>query len=179
MKKVKQLGFEALEGNNARLFGGNSLNKGNPKEKRPLSIKRTSHLVMRSLLARGPLSFLRFEGRIQQIVNKQGKRFGVKVYRFANGGNHLHMVILPMSRRAFNAFIRAITGLIARLVLGVQRGNPKGLLFWEKRPFTRIVEWGQDYKRVCKYLLQNTLEALGFIDYQPRRTRYTPKTSTA
>ena len=178
MRQAKQLGFEILEGNNIKKFGG-ALLTSNPKEKRPLSLKKSSHLVMRSLHARGPLSLLRHNEKIEKIINRQAKKFGVKIYRYANGGNHLHMIILPMSRRAFNSFIRSITGLIARLVLKVERGDPKGIQFWEKRPFTRIVEWGSDYKRVCNYLLQNTLEALGFLEYQPRKTRYNPKTSTA
>jgi REP element-mobilizing transposase RayT len=178
MRREKQLGFEILEGNSVKHFGGAYLSS-NPKEKRPLSLKKSSHLVMRSLLAKGPLSFLRHDEKIRSIISKQAKKFGVKIYRFANGGNHLHMIILPMSRRAFNSFIRAISGLIARLVLKAERGEPKGLQFWEKRPFTRIVEWGRDYKRACNYLLQNTLEALGFIEYQPRKSRFNPKTSTA
>src|SRR6186997_1924555 len=161
MKRTKQLGFEILEGNNVRYFGGAYLSS-NPKEKRPLSLKKSSHLVMRSLLAKGPLSLLRHNEKIEKIIYKQAKKFGVKIYRYANGGNHLHLIVLPMSRRAFNSFIRSISGLIARLVLKVERGDPKGIQFWEKRPFTRIVEWGPDYERVCNYLMQNTLEALGF-----------------
>jgi hypothetical protein len=178
MKHEKQFGFEMLAGNNIKHFGGAYL-KGNPKEKRPLSIKRPTHLVMRSQLARGRYSFLRYDKKINEIINKQGRNLGVKIYRLANGGNHLHLIILSSSRRAFNAFIRAISGLIARLILKIERGSAKNLQFWEKRPFTRIVEWGKDYKSVCAYLLQNTLEALGFIDYQPRKTRYAAKKSTA
>lgn len=177
MKKEKQLGFEILERNNIKHFGGAYL-KGNPKEKRPISIKRSMHLVMRSLLARGSHSFLKYDREITKIINNQGRHFGVKIYRQANGGNHLHLIILPRSRQAFNAFIRAISGLIARLVMSAQRGNPadfeksQSLGFWEKRPFTRVVEWGRDYKKVQAYLVQNTLEALGFIPYQPRKTRF-------
>jgi hypothetical protein len=178
MKTIKQLGFEILEGNNVRHFGGAYLNKGNPKEKRPISVKRSMHLVMRSLIAKGPLTLLKRELEIREIIENQAKVFGVKVYRQANGGNHLHLVVLPRSRQAFNGFIRAISGLIARLILGAQRGNAKSIQFWERRPFTRIVEWGRDYKKVCNYLLQNTLEALGFISYQPRvKTRYRSKKS--
>lgn len=179
MRRAKQLGFEILEDNNVKHFGGAYLNKGNPKKKRPISIKNSSHLVMRSLWAVGPRSLLRHDEKIKEIVTAQAKVFGVKIYKRANGGNHLHMIVLPRSRIAFKGFIRAITGLIARTVLKAERGNPKGIQFWERRPFTRIVEWGRDYKRVCNYLLQDTLEALGFIDYQPRETRYNTKTSTA
>src|SRR4051812_4256054 len=119
MKRVKQMGFALLEGNNVKLFGGAYL-KGNPKEKRPISIKRPSHLVMRSLLAKASRSFLKYDADLRAIVNRQGERFGVKIYRFANGGNHLHMVVIPRSREAFRSFIRAITGLIARRVLGAE-----------------------------------------------------------
>ncbi len=93
---------------------------------------------------------------------------GVKVYRFANSGNHLHLVILPRSRPAFQAFIRAVSGLIARITLKVERGRALGIRFWDARPFTRILAWGRDFRRTSDYLLRNTLEALGFIPYRPR-----------
>src|SRR5947207_3188167 len=115
MRREKQLGFEILEGNKAKYIGGAYLLNSNAKEARPISVKKSSHLVMRSLHAKGQRSFLRFDETIQNTVRKQGKKFGVKVYRFANGGSHLHMIILPRSRVAFNAFIRSISGLIARL----------------------------------------------------------------
>lgn len=177
MKRTKQLGFELLEHKNVKLFGG-SLLKGHAKVKRPITTGRPMHLVMRSLIARGPKSFLRYDRAITNIINSQGLRFGVKIYRNANAGNHIHLIVLPRSRRAFNGFIRAVTGLVARLVLKKERGSSKDMdqqddkfettTFWEKRPFTRILEWGRDYKRACDYLTQNTLEALGFIPYKPR-----------
>lgn len=45
----------------------------------------------------------------------------------------------------------------------------KGQAFWDFRPFSRILYWGRDYQTACRYLLRNTLEALGFIKYQPRK----------
>lgn len=169
MRTAKQLGFRILEESTAKHFGGMYLKNSNAKTKRPLSFKRSVHLVLRSSLAKGERSFLRKNREIQQIINAQGKNLGVKVYKLANAGNHLHLLILPHSRRAFHRFIRAISGLIARAVLGVERGKSKGLKFWDKRPFTQIVEWGRQYRNTCKYLMQNTLEALGFIPYQPRK----------
>jgi hypothetical protein len=149
-------------------FGGAYLKNSHAKVKRPVTVKAPMHLVMRSELAKGSHSLLKLERRVQKIIYDQGRRFGVKVYRLANAGNHLHLVILPRSRRAFSAFVRAISGLIARAVLKVQRGHAKGLKFWAQRPFTRIVSWGREYREVCNYLLQNTLEALGFVAYRPR-----------
>lgn len=171
MTQAKQLGFQILELNATKHFGGMYLKNSNPKTKRTLSSKNSIHLVLRSSLAKGARSFLRHDREICGIVNAQAKKAGVKIYRQANAGNHLHLLILPHSRNAFNKFIRAVSGLIARLVLGVQRGSAKGIKFWDKRPFTQIVEWGKQYQTVCKYLLQNTLEALGFIPYLPRKRR--------
>ena len=169
MRRAKQDLLPGFEKAGIKKFGGTML-KGNAREQRPISVKRPIHLVMKSSLARGENSFLskKRARRIQDLVHLQGQLCGVKVYRFANSGNHLHLVIKPVSKRAFQTYIRATSGLIARITLGAEKGKAKGLKFWDARPFTRIVEWGQDYQNVCNYVLQNTLEAIGFIAYQPR-----------
>lgn len=162
-------GFEGLK---AKTFGG-SMIKGNPRDSRPISTKSPMHLVMRSSHAVGPRSFLR-DARARQIeslVHRVGKQTGVKVYRYANSGNHLHLVILPRSRRAFQAYVRAISGLIARLTLGAERGSAVGIQFWDARPFTRILQWGKDFRNASRYVLQNTLEAIGFLAYRPRKSK--------
>ncbi len=179
MKRIKQLGFELLETKNVKYFGGSHLKNSNPKEKRPISTKRSMHLVLRSSMARHDYSLLKKDQIIRKIVSAQGRAFGVKVYKQANGGNHLHLIVLPRSRQAFQSFIRAISGLIAREVLGAQRGNPQYIKFWDQRPYTRVLEWGKDFRKVSKYLVQNTLEALGFIDYQPRKQKSRKILSTA
>jgi REP element-mobilizing transposase RayT len=126
-------------------------------------------------MAKGALSLLKKDQDIYNIIDKQSKKHGVKVYNYANGGNHLHLVLRPMSRRAFNGFIRSVSGLVARLVLNAERGraklNSKDLLkkFWDQRPFTRIIEWGRDFNSTSNYLLQNSLEAYGFIAFKPRK----------
>lgn len=40
---------------------------------------------------------------------------------------------------------------------------------WQYRPFSRVVNWGQDFKSCAKYLLRNNLEAFGFIPYKPQK----------
>ncbi|MBL7714155.1 MAG: transposase [Bdellovibrionales bacterium] len=166
---AKQLLFPEFEKLKTKDFGG-SLLKGNPRDARPISLKRPMHLVLRSSMAKGSLSFLvaKRSRIIRDLVHRSAKSQGVKIYRFANSGNHLHLIVLPQSRTAFLRFIRSVSGLIARVTLGAQRGNAKGLQFWDARPFTRILEWGKDYRRACAYLKQNILEALGFIPFQPR-----------
>ena len=44
--------------------------------------------------------------------------------------------------------------------------------FWEFRPFSRIVNWGRDFKTCVQYFKQNVLEALGFVPYKPRKDYY-------
>jgi hypothetical protein len=172
MSRTKQLGFALLDNRNVKHFGGGHLKNSNPKGARPISTKRSMHLVLRATRARGEFSLLKRDTQLRRLISNQGKAFGVKVYRQANGGNHLHLVVLPRSRKAFHGFIRAISGLIARAVLGVERGHAKGLKFWDQRPFTRIIEWGKDYASVAQYLAQNTLEAFGFVAYQPRARQH-------
>ncbi|MBL7714141.1 MAG: transposase [Bdellovibrionales bacterium] len=164
-----QLAFQQFEKERIKDFGG-ALLKGNPRDRRPISMKRPMHLVLRSSLARGEKSFLHGKRRsaISALVDKLARSKGVKIYRLANSGNHLHLLVLPRSRSGFNGFVRALSGLIARMVLGVERGRSKGLKFWDSRPFTRIVEWGRDFRNACAYVRQNTLEALGFVVYRPR-----------
>lgn len=173
MQKQKQFNF--FEEKIPLHFGGEFLKNSNAKNQRPLSFKRPIHLVMRSTLAKGSLSLLKFDGSVRKIFERQSKKFGVKIYRFANAGNHLHLIIFPRSRQAYRSFIRSVTGLVARLVLRVQRGKSKKPRFWDKRPFTRIANWGKDFRGLCNYLLRNTLEAIGFIPYKPRITRGPPK----
>lgn len=167
-----QLAFKEFEKEKKKDFGG-SLLRGNARERRPISVKRPMHLVLRSSMAKGENSFLRGkrDSQLKVLIHRMAKTKGVKVYRLANSGNHLHLIVLPSSREAFHSFIRSISGLIARLVLGVERGRAQGLKFWDARPFTRILEWGRDFKTACSYVLQNTLEALGFMDYRPRMNR--------
>jgi REP element-mobilizing transposase RayT len=177
MKRARQLGFEILEGKNVSHFGGTHLKNSNAKEKRPISTKRSMHLVMRSSYAKGNNSLLKRERKIREIIDTQGKAFGVKVYRQANGGNHLHLIVLPRSRNAFIGFIRAISGLITRAVLNTEKGRSLGFRFWDRRPFTRIVEWGREFKVVSTHSSESLKEesdallALMSLGYGEREAR--------
>ncbi len=98
---------------------------------RPLSVKHTMHLVLRSSKAKGDWSFLKPRNRhkIDQILLKFSRRFGVKILSAANVGNHLHMQIQLSSRATYRPFIRAITAAIAISITGKHR--------WSKRAFGR------------------------------------------
>ena len=77
-------------------------------------------------------------------------------------------------RDSFKGFIRSISGIIARMVLGAQRGKAKLKGFWDARPFTRIVSWGKEFRKVKNYILKNVWESWGVIDYTKRKTALIP-----
>ncbi len=160
-------------------FGGGLL-RGNPRGARPISTKRPMHLVLKSSMATGKRSFLMPERskRIEEMIHRLGKLQGVRIYRFANSGNHLHLLVLPRSRKAFSQFVRSISGVAARLSLEKERGKarppdskdattrkrsiaPKPA-FWDARPFTRIVDWGREFKIAARSILDNIKEDLLF-----------------
>ncbi|MBC7465515.1 MAG: hypothetical protein H7256_05940, partial [Bdellovibrio sp.] len=123
-------------------------------------------------------------------------KFGVRIYRQAINSNHIHLLLKITNRVLYRAFIKAVSGKIASHVMGEQsfklfsqaRQGLKALnkeygagdgsaerlssSFWQFRPFSRLVNWGMDFKTCAKYLRQNVLEALGFAAYKPRKNNY-------
>jgi REP element-mobilizing transposase RayT len=193
-KKPKQL--ELLEAP-PRHFGGRLL-LGKRKTLRPLATRESIHLVLRSLFATGELSFRhpRHRSAIERILISTAKKFGVQIYRKSINSNHIHLVLRTPSRRLYSAFVRVATGLIASQVMrglsfkefrrtllasassakasDKQKPEPqgKGQKFFQFRPFTRVLHWGRDFRTCCQYVVQNTLEAMGFIIYKPRKDAY-------
>jgi len=156
-------------------FGGSLLKKSHAKNPRPISTKHSMHLTLRSSKARGEKSFLANRKRstlIESKVRSHAKKFGVQIYRYANVGNHIHLLVRATYRKGFISFLRAISGVIARIVLGAERGRAKlkeAAQFWDQRPWTRILAWMKDFENVKKYVQQNFNEAMGFVPYKPRK----------
>jgi len=166
-----QVALPGLDFKKQRSFGGSLLKNSHAKVARPLSSKQALHIVLRSDDAQGARSMLKKERVIQNTFLKLGRKHGVKVYRVANAGNHLHLLVRFTQRRGLQNFLRGSTGLIARKMMGRERGpalekdetriSKKN--FWTQRPFTRIVSWGRDFNSTLAYVNLNTLESLGFI----------------
>lgn len=152
-------------------MGGGFHSKYNPSFKRPMNSKKALHVVLKSSQAKNLKSFkhINNEQKVFDIVDKAAKNFGIKIYDYANGGNHLHLLLKASKREDYVKFIKAITGLIARFVNKAERGCPSKNKFWDSRPFSRIVHFGKDFKKVKSYFLRNTLEALGWVKYQKRK----------
>lgn len=143
---------------NPLTYGGD-VRKGKRKLARPIDPKHPIHLTLRS--ARRDVSMLhpRNIRVIESCVREKAKKHGVRVYRFANVGNHLHLLIKAPSRRGFQAFLREAAGRIAMLMTRSCKGNPGR--YWEKLAWSRIVQWGQDFQELALYLIKNLLEAQG------------------
>lgn len=154
---------------------GGELAKGKRKTRRPFDPKQALHVVLRSSKARGERSLLspRHCDHIRGLVDRLKKRWRVSVYRYANVGNHLHLLIRAHSRADWQGFIRELAGGIAMLVTGARKGHalarsrstelPESAQrgFWDHLVFTRIVRWGRDFATTASYVSTNLWEGLG------------------
>ncbi|MBS1970581.1 MAG: transposase [Bdellovibrionales bacterium] len=154
-------------------FGGSLLKNSNAKTKRPISTKHAMHVVLRSSLARGEWSLRSAKNlrMVEKTVRTQAQKYGIKIYEFANVGNHLHLLIKVGNRHTFAPFMRAISGIIALKVTGARKAKELKQKFWDYRPWSRVVQWRKAYSVVKDYVVQNHLEAIGAVPYQPRRRR--------
>ncbi len=114
----------------------------------------------------------RNERYIRHEIRRLARANGVRVYKFANVGNHLHLLIRFRNRMGFQKFLRTLSGLVARRVTGAKKGNPVGK-FWENLAFSRIVRFGKDFVGVCEYIELNEMEAQGVWSryWDPRRVK--------
>lgn len=165
--KSNQLSFHsnaAFKDHKPRTEHGSDIRKGRRKLARPFDSKKFLHMVLRSKRARGIWSFLRNknEKKIQKLIFEKADRAGVKVIRFANAGNHLHLLLKAPSKRALQRYLRTITGLIPRAVTGARKGQACGS-FWDGLAYSKIVNWGRQFKATTNYVFKNSLEAFGII----------------
>jgi len=166
----QQFSLPGFNRTSARKAHGGDHASGKRKVQRPFDPKQALHVVLRSSKAQGQLSMLRPQhcNHIQALLHRLKKRWGVSVYRYANVGNHLHLLIRCRSRRAWQGFIRELSGGIAMIVTGAKKGNAlsRGPVnttrgFWDHLVFTRIVSFGRDFYGVARYVSTNLWEGIG------------------
>jgi REP element-mobilizing transposase RayT len=169
--KPAQFNLKIFKGNRHLEHGG-SLRKGQRKIRRPFDSKRPLHLVLRSSKAKGAWSFLAPMNKlwIEILIPELATRFGVKVYRFSNSGNHLHLLINAPSRRAFQSYLRSLSGLLARKITHARKGHPIiGGKFWDELAFTKVLSWGREFLNAQAYLVKNAIEGLGASSVKRRK----------
>lgn len=148
-------------------FGGRLLKTRQGRARpRPLATKESMHLVLRSSLAKGDWSFRKGDRqfRIRGLVEKFAQKNGVRVFRLANVGNHLHLHIQLGSRWAYKPFIRGLTAAIAMMVTGRNKWTARTtepVKFWDRRPFTRILKGRRSFLMLKDYVHINQLEGDG------------------
>ena len=150
------------------LAHGGAHTAGRRKLRRPIDPQQALHLVLRSSCARGSLSMLHPKhcNAIEKFTHRLAKQWGVRVYRYSNIGNHLHLLIKVPSRAVWQRFLRELAGTIAIMVTGARNGaalakNASGRGFWDQLAFTRIVKFGRDFENVGRYVIKNLFEAAG------------------
>ena len=153
-------------------FGGSGI-KSNPKTARPISTKDLMHVVLKSDLAKNQYRFIRFERELIALLHKLALKLNIEVRDVVVMSNHIHLSLRAKSRRAFQNYLRSISGLIARKVLGAQKNSPSALKqFFKGRPFSRIVASGYKSFRALKtYFDLNRLEKCGFSKSESRAWR--------
>lgn len=154
---------------------GGEHTKKKRKSRRPFDPKQALHVVLRSSQARGQYSMLhpRHCNHIRNLMDRLKTRWNISVYRYANVGNHLHLLIRAKSRADWQGFIREFSGGVAMIVTGAKKGNglprsknkdiPESAKrgFWDYLVFSRIVAFGKDFRRAATYVLKNLWEATG------------------
>jgi REP element-mobilizing transposase RayT len=159
-------------------FGGSQL-KGNPKVKRPFSRKHLIHLILKSSKAKGAHSFLhpRNRKKIDPLVRSLAKRFGLSIKDYVNVGNHLHILVKAGHRICLTRFLRTLTGLIPRKLLGCHKTHPLEEPFWDGRPFTKIVSAGKrPFMIIKKYFDKNRKQAQRSVEGFDLRVDYNNST---
>lgn len=147
------------EFNPSKVFGG-SLIRGKRKSKRPLNFKLPVHAILKCNTLRSG-SLIWNADKISEILDKFAKKLNVKIYEKVIASNHIHLILKFERRESYNAFVRAFSGVVSRILK----------IVWQFRPWTRVLAWGRDFRNACAYTKQNHLEAIGEIEYRPRRLK--------
>lgn len=127
---------------------------------RPISTVCGMHLVLKTSLAKGPWSFRKHLGSVEEILGTHRVRNRIHFYGTAILTNHIHLYVKFPSEEAYHCFVSAVCGAIALAV----RGNPRPpwpTPFWDQRVYSRVVCGEVQHQRMLRYIRLNQLEALG------------------
>lgn len=157
-----------LLANQPSAYGGTLLKSRRGRAQgRPLAVKNSMHLILRSSRAKGDWSFRRRANRkkVESIIAKFGDKYAVRILSLANVGNHLHLQIQLTNRFTYKPFIRAVTAAIAMSITGRNRwtaSQSQKAKFWDYRPYTRVVVGFKALLGLRDYIRINQLEGYGY-----------------
>jgi REP element-mobilizing transposase RayT len=132
---------------------------GKRKLARPFDRRKPIHITMKATKAQGRLSMLSPKRRlaISDLLERKAKASGTKIHKFANVGNHLHLLATFRSREQFQKFMRSFSGEVARLTTGARKGKPFGK-FWDALAHTRVIVGLRAYALAERYIFANEIE---------------------
>lgn len=146
-----------------RTTHGGKESKGKRKSPRPFTPKTSMHLVLKSNRAKGAWSMRhrKNQSKITGMVYVYAARFRVHVYRFANVGDHLHLLVKATDRKDLADYLRVLAGRIAVTVSGARKHVKRIGKFWNHLCWSRLVKWGKEFHVVQRYVFANELEGIG------------------
>jgi len=160
--------FRKQNRKHAKGFGGELL-LGKRKEKRPLSDKKPMHLIMRSDSVK---VFTPTNKSLKNLIFRTAEKYSIKIYELALNHTHIHFVMKLKNKSSYNAFIRKLT---SKMAISIRRFLKKSgfnnnryrnlsdiITILTHRPFTRILEWGKDFRNCIGYVILNISESMGW-----------------
>lgn len=156
-------GRKAKSGFVPRTTHGGYESSGKRKTPRPFTPKAPMHLVLKSARAKGAWSLRhrKNHANVTAMIYVYSARFKVKVYRAANVGNHLHLLVKATNKKDLADYLRVLAGRIAITVSGARKHRKRIGRFWDHLYWSRLVAWKADFHRVQRYVFANELEFLG------------------
>ena len=113
---LRQLSFAKYDAFRAftRAEHGGDFRQGQRKLWRPFDRRKPLHVTLRSSRARGAWSLLdhKNERRVRHLVYRFASKNRVRIFKYANAGNHLHLLVHSKDHAAFKRFLKTIAGLI-------------------------------------------------------------------
>ena len=140
---------------------GGAVRQGRRKLARPFDSRHPIHIVLRSSRARGNWSLLHRRNRdhIRRFTRAIAIRYEIKVERFSNLGNHVHLLVRARTRAQFQGFLRELGGTLACLVTGAKKGHAVGK-FWDFLTYTRIIDFKAALKKIERCFVENLFATL-------------------
>ena len=138
------------------------------------------HVVVKSSLAKGKYSFRgKNLGQVDRIVVQTSRRYGVKLHRYGNAGNHLHLLISSRNRVALQRWFKVLPQRVMFAVTGLNKETSLQELvgrkhFFDYRPFSRIVEGLRGFRYAANYVEKNILETEGLTGFPAWRPAVDP-----
>lgn len=166
--REKQFEFKDQLMKHRYAFGGDLLKRKRNRTARPFSSKYSMHLILKSSRAVGRNSF-GYGGHprvVRSLIDRHCTKYGVKLIRYSNNFNHLHLHLKFASRAVYLRFIRSLTGSLAMAVTGAKKMRPLATRlgaakFFDQRPYMSVVTNYRQYRLTNDYIDKNQRESVG------------------